>query len=371
MIFTTNTKPLADSLSLGVVDANVSKFYSKSCMAQVTAKGHDLIINLEANSIKSEIRLKGSSDVEGEAHRALIDSKLFKQLVGTFDTSAVKLEFTDGGIILHSGSSKFTLPNMIDVDDLSLDAPQMPENAGTAIDIDKSDWRFIKDNQMYAVAMSFIHPVYTMAWIGESGDVIVGDMDNGIFTNSKKGQLGTTCLLSDTIINLFNALPEGAKLFRGDDRSYIVSISTDAYQMMSQFTPKYEDDAEVGSYSAEIVLGLMQKPDSTVKVSTSAITRLLSQAALLSTSSDDKVMFTYEPLTGAITLSDSKTTGDIKCTGEMTKMSIPFKTSTLKQVIGNYSDETIEIGPTYNGDDIVGIVVWTPELTTVLAGVDE
>ena len=77
----------------------------------------------------------------------------------------------------------------------------VPEGA-IKVKIDNSDWKFVKDYQMYAIGMSFVHPVYTQVWIGSEGDVIVGDFDNSIFTFSKKNKLGKTCLLSNTIFYL-------------------------------------------------------------------------------------------------------------------------------------------------------------------------
>lgn len=372
MIFTTNTKPLSDALSLGVINSNVNRFYSKSCIAQLYAYGNDLIINLEAAFIKTEIRLKGSSGEGAVQGKALVDCLLLKQLVSTFESSTTQIEFVDGGIVLKSGSSKFTLSSIVDVDDIELDKPNIPEYSAQTIDIDKSDWRFIKDNQMYAIAMSFIHPVYTRVWIGQEGDVIVGDMDNSIFTHSKKNKLGATCLLSDTIINLFNSLPEGAKLVKGDNRAYIIKIKTDAFEMMCEFRPQYEDEEEVGSYSSDIILGMMTHPEDAVEVSTVSINKYLSQASILSTNSDDTVKFIYDlDNSDEIILKDKNSSVNIACKGAILPVDITFKTSLLKSAISNYSDETIHISPYIADDEVVGILIWSKELTTVLAGVEQ
>lgn len=372
MIFTTNTKPLSDALALGVINSNVNKFYSKSCIAQVCAHGNDLTINLEAAFIKTEIRLKGNADDHEVQGKALVDCLLLKQLVSTFESTTTQIEFVEGGIVLKSGSSKFTLSSIVDVDDIELDKPSIPEYQSTSIDIDKSDWRFIKDNQMYAIAMSFIHPVYTRVWIGEDGDVIVGDMDNSIFTHSKKNKLGSTCLLSDTIINLFNSLPEGAKLVKGNNRSYIITIKTDAFDMMCEFKPQYEDEEEVGSYSSDIILGMMNHPETSVEVSTVAINKYMSQATILSTNSDDTVKFIYDlDNPDKIILKDKNSSVNIACEGSIMPVDITFKTSLLKSAVSNYSDEKIHISPYVADDEVVGILIWSKELTTVLAGVEQ
>lgn len=368
MKFTVSTKPLSDALNLGVINQNVSKFYRKSCLAQLSVTRDTLTINLEAAFILSEIRLKGSSDSEATA-RVFVDCLLLKQLVSTFDTSVTILEFTDDGLILHSGKSKFTLPKMIDDAEIELQSPQL-SNASQSIPIDKSDWKFIKDFQMYAIAMSFVHPVYTKVWVGATGDVLVGDFDNSLFTHSKKSKLGKTCLLSDTIINLFNSLPDGATLeVSGDD--YIIHIVSDAFELLSQFTPQYESDEEVGSYQSEVILGMMSHPEMYgVKVPTAALTKFLSQADLLSSSSEDSITFTVSD--HQVVLRDK----NIDCTIDIAEKAgydykVEFKTTLLKSVLSNYSDENIMIAPMITDDIPVGIIVWSKELTTVLAGVEE
>lgn len=372
VIFTTNTKPLSDALALGVINSNVNKFYSRSCIAQIRAKGNDLTLNLEAAFIKTEIRLKGNADNHEVTGLAMVDCLLLKQLVSTFESSTVQIEFVDGGIVLKSGSSKFTLSSIVDADDIELDKPSIPDYSAESIDIDKSDWRFIKDNQMYAIAMSFIHPVYTRVWIGDQGDVLVGDMDNSIFTHSKKNKLGTTCLLSDTIINLFNSLPEGAKLVKGNNRAYVITIKTDAFDMLCEFKPQYEDEEEVGSYSSDIILNMMNHPGDSVEVSTVSINKYLSQATILSTNSDDTVKFIYDyDNPEQVVLKDKNSSVNIPCKGMILPVDITFKTGLLRSAISNYSDETLRISPYISDDEVVGILIWSKDLTTVLAGVEQ
>lgn len=367
MKFTVSTKPLSDGLNLGVINANVSKFYRKSTIAQITATKDSLIINLEAAQILSEIRLKGSGDCES-SERMFVDSLLLKQLVATFESSTVTLEFTEGGLILHSGKSKFTLPKMLDDVDLKLNAPVSDINSSTLIDIDKSDWKFVKDYQMYAIAMSFVHPIYTKVWVGDAGDVIVGDYDNGLFTHSKKSKLGSTCLLSDTIINLFNSLPEGAQLARVD-RNYVITVVTDSFHYVSEFTPQYEDEESVGNYQSEIILSMMNTSDLSNKFNAAAVNKLLGQAVLLSNSSDDVIEFNISA--GSLTLRDKNVECKLPVTGpDTTSYSIEFKTALLKSVIANYADADVNVSPTIRDNEVVGIIVWSDNLTTVLAGVD-
>lgn len=368
MNFSVSTRPLTDALNLGVVNQNVSKFYQKSCLAQVTASRRDLKINLEAANILSEVHLKGSGDTD-EVVTMFVDCLLLKQLVSTFEANVTTFEFTEGGLILHSGKSKFTLPKMLDDSELELTPPNTSEvSAGASIDIDKSDWKFIKDHQMYAIAMSFIHPVYTRVWLGEGGDVLVGDFDNSMFTHSKKSKLGNTCLLSDTIINLFNTLPDGAKL-RNIGNSYIITVSTDGFDYISEFKPIYESDEGVGSYNSDIILDMMNHDDAGVKMDTAAINKFLNQAALLSTNTEDTIKFTVGD--GNISLVDSNVDCKLPVEGATEEFSVEFKTSLLKSVVSNFDEEVVSIAPMKQEDEIAGILVWSKNMTVVLAGIDE
>lgn len=368
MNFNVSTKPLTDALNLGVVNQNVSKFYQKSCLAQITASRRDLKINLEAANVLSELHLKGSGDAD-ETVTIFVDCLLLKQLVSTFEASVTTFEFTEGGLILHSGKSKFTLPKMLDGSELELTAPNTSEEGtGAAITIDQADWKFIKDHQMYAIAMSFIHPVYTRVWLGESGDVLVGDFDNSLFTHSKKSKLGNTCLLSDTIINLFNTLPEGAKL-RSLGSSYIVTVTTDGFDYISEFKPIYESDEGVGSYNSDIILDMMNHGDAGVKVNTAAINKFLNQAALLSTNTEDTIKFIVSD--GNVSLVDNNVDCKLPVEGDVESFSVEFKTSLLKSVISNFDEEVVSVAPMKQEDTVAGILIWSKNMTAVLASIDE
>ena len=369
MIFNVSTKPLSDALDLGIVNANVSKFYQKSCLAQLTATRRELKINLEAANVLSAIHLKGSGDTD-EQSVIFVDCLVLKQLVSTFDANITTLEFVEGGLILHSGKSKFTLPQMLDGSELELNSPKQGSDvAGNIIDIDQSDWKFIKDHQMFAIAMSFIHPVYTRVWLGESGDVIVGDVDNSMFAHSTKNKLGNTCLLTDTIINLFNSLPTGAKLQRIDD-SYIINVTTDGFSYISEFKPIYESDEGVGSYNSDIILGMMKHTDSEgVKMNTTAVNKALNQAALLSSSTEDTIKVSVGG--GNISFVDSNVDCKLPADNIPEEYTVEFKTALLKSVISNIDEEIVSISPMKQEDGVAGIILWSKNMTTILAGIDE
>ena len=119
MKFTVSTKPLQNAIDLGIIKENISKFNQKSCLAQVTASRENLRINIEAPSIYTEIVLRGSGDSD-EEETIFVDCALLRQLVDSFDKDVTTIEFVDGGIVLHSGSSKFTLAKLLDANNLSL-----------------------------------------------------------------------------------------------------------------------------------------------------------------------------------------------------------------------------------------------------------
>lgn len=367
--FECNTKPLSDSLNLGVINSNVSNFHKKSCIVELSCSSNILRINIEASNIYTEITIPGK--VEGSFEGSLfVDSMLVKQLVATLDTPTVILEFNEWGLVIRSGKSKFTLPKMVDESDFELRRPEIPEYNSVEIELNKSEWKFIQDYQMYSIAMSFINPVYTKVWVGESGDVLVGDFDKSLFTHSKKNSLDCTCLLTDTIIHLFNSLPEGAKLIPLNDRSYLVHIDLDGYNYVTQFKPLYEDEPDVGVYNSEIFINMMEHPDTYSIIDTPSVSKSLSQATLLSNSTDDKVTLMVNKDNFAIV--GSNISCQVASGGNYAdSYECEFKLETLQKVISNYDDEDIYISPYIRDDEIVGILVWDDELTTIVAGVEE
>lgn len=366
MKFTLSTTPLVDALALGVINSNVTKYYQKSCIAQLTAEGSELRINLEANSLYTELVLKGSNDSEG-SRTIFVDCLLLKQLVNTFDSSTVTLEFADTGLVLHSGKSKFILPKVIDSDDMRLNSPQSVADQ-PPIKLQTACWKFVKDHQMFALSMSFVNAQYTLAYAGESGDVLVGDFDRSVFAYSKNSNLGATCLLSDTIINLFSSLPEDAIIYKFNE-SYVIDMQTDAFHYTSEFMPKFGDLAQ--AYNADIVLGAFNMDAArSIKVKLSTISKFLSQAELLSSSSDDNITMIIS--NGVLSLADDnvdcqvdvKGDNNIQCNGK-------FNTSLLKSVISNLDADEVYICPLFEDNgDIGSITAWTEDMAIVLGAIE-
>lgn len=369
MRFTTNTKPLADALALGIINANVSNYHKKSNIAQVQAKEFVLKINLEATGIRTELTLGGKG--EGEPSPSIFVSSLqLKQLVATLDSPSVTLEFADDGLTIYSGKSKFTLPKVVDADELELEKPSYP-NANTHMDaIDKTDWKFIKDNQMYAIAMSFLHPVYTKVWIGSDSDVLVGDFDSGLFTHSKHNKLNNQCLLADTIVNLFTSLPDGAKMTKLD-KDYLIYFKCDSFEYITQFKPMYEEDEGVGDYNSAIFLNTLKHPSESITVTAAQLTKILSQAELLSSSSTDDTI-SFGKSGDELCMKARNVDCKVPVTSQVADFTLDFKTDSLRKVLSSYGESAINIAPLRPDPEgpVAGILVWDNELTTCIAGVE-
>lgn len=367
MKFSVATKPLITALNLGIVNANISKYYSKSGLAEVTADRRNLVINLEASYLLSEIVLKGSGDSD-EPTKMFVDAALFKQLVSTFDSDVTEFEFVENGIILHSGKSKFQLSQIVDGTQFSLTKPtKNVSQTATTITVKKDDWEFVKDHQMYAIALSFINPVYTRVWVGADGDVIVGDVVNSLFTHSKKSNLGETCLLSETIINLFDSIPEGAKLTKLD-KSYILNVETDGFAFAAEFTPQHEETDDLGSYNSEIFLNMMKEDTNAVKINTTKLSKFLSQASILSSSVEDTISLTVKPT--ELSLQDNNIDCKLQVEYKGDPFSLKFQSTILKSAISAMDQDEIKISCLVQDDTPSGIVLSTSSMLTLVGAVD-
>lgn len=376
MKFTCSTKPLQNALKLGVIKSNISKFYQKSCLAKITCTQDTLKVNLEASRIVTQLKLHGSGDEDGPAS-VFVDCQVFNDLVNTFDSDVVTIEFVEGGIVLHAGKSKFTLPKVIDDSDdadLDLATPQeLDQNAiHMSLDVKAENWKFINDHQMFAIAINYIHPVYCRVWIGENGDVLVGDYDNSVFAHSHKGSLGRTCLLPPTIINLFTSLPEGSKLI-DTGSSYIVKVVTDGYEYVTEFMPELESDENVGSYNADIFLSLFANKDQSVTLDVPKVTKFLNQAAFI---------ITYDSLLDFVVSDNSVYIGSdaVNCDlpflddGRVENFECKFKANFLKFVFSALDSEKVHIAPTISGEgedrEVAGVLFWTDNMSVLLGAVE-
>lgn len=365
MKFITNTKPLADALALGIVNANVSKFHSKSNIVQLAASERELTINIEADRIVTELTLKGSGD-SNSSPVAMVDSLLFKQLIGTLSSSTVTIEFVEGGIVLHSGSSKFTIPNKADVEGSVLAKPTLPEYSANSISVLPENWKYVQNKQMFAIAMNFTSPIYTLVWAGDNGKVLVGDAARAIFTQSSKSTVQSTCLFKDSVINLLASLPEGAKMIRSGN-SYVVTVSTDGFDMVTEIIPMYESD-EVGSYNSDLVLHIFEDLGDYVSISPEAVKVVLGQADLLSTNTASDILFKLQD--GKLLLKDDNVESYLEAPGSLDGVECKLITSLLYQAVSKFESDTIKVYAHIVDDELSGIILTDGDLYIVMAGND-
>lgn len=372
MKFTVSTKPLKNVTDLGIIKANITRFYYRSNIVQITANRDTLKLNIEASGIKTRMTLKGSGDAD-KSVSVMVDCSMFKNLLNSIESDVITLEFVDGGLSIHAGTSKFAIPQMLDVNDVQLNEPIDQYTATSSIVIKPADWQFIKDHQMYAISTSAQHPVYTNAWIGNN-EIIVGDYDSSLFTYSKKGNFDSVCLFPTSLVNLFTSIPEGSTVSKVG-RNYVLSIDTDSYAMLTEFLPKYEDDESVGSYNSEIILGMLKHPDKFVTVNVGPITKFINQTAILSQNDMDKII-DFVIKDGKLTLTNRASSYSMEVSADE-NYEVKFPSDMLKNVLSNFDADQVNIAPMKREetDDegnakviTIGCLFWTDSLTTLLAG---
>ena len=369
MKFTLSTKPLVTAANLVIINSNVNKFDHKSVMVQVTADHSHLYLNTESNSITSEIKLAGVGS-ENVTERIFVDALVFKSLLATIKGTQVELEFSENALLVRSGKSSFSVPAIATAKDGSFKVPaKLTETQiSLAHTIDISKWKFIKEHQMYAKAESYALPVYTYAWLGKSGDVLVGDLAQSLFTHSNAGQLDMDCLVKDTIINLITSLPEDAKLVRIDD-TYVLYISADSYEYRSQIVPSIESEQN-GSYNADQILDIMKLGENTVKVDGSEIITVLNQSSLLTVDKNPKITVMVD--NEGMHLKDARVNAIVNIEGEVTNPYVlDFKSGMLKALISNCPDTKLDMCPRYLDGEAVGVIVHTKDYTAILAGSED
>lgn len=233
-------------------------------------------------------------------------------------------------------------------------------------EINATDWKFIKDRQLFALSAADVNPVYKYVWIGESGDALVGDFAKSLFTHSKIEKIGKSCLLTNTVVNLIDSLPSGAKIINRES-NYSISVKTDGYELVSEFTPKYES-AEVGNYNAGIIINLMQTDENTsVTANADDIYTVLNQADILNTDKQPNIVCTVE--SKQITFHDNNVNCTIPVEGDHEfKYSITLDTVLLRSVISRCPESTISISPSIRENNVVGIVLSSGRLNVVLSG---
>lgn len=365
MKFTTNTKPIVDGLELGIINENISKFYQKSCVVQLTVEDAGLRVNTEAPSIKSELLFKGKVEGDG-TNQVFVDSKLFKDLMGTIDTNEVEFELLSDRLSVRSGKAEFRLPVVLSSADVELERPNEDSQNGSGFDIEQQNWKFIKDHQMYSIGISLNHPVYTYVWVSDDGKVIVGDYDNSIFTYSKNIDFNETCLIPSSIINLLTNVPENSVIVP-IGRSYRIFVTADPFTYICEFTPKYEDDEGVGSYKANMILSFFDDTSNSFKIDSNKILKYINQADLFS--STDSII-SVNVTDSTFNMKNENVDCTIPIDNPYGDFELNLQLGFFKNLIMHIDSDEINICPLKQGDECSGIIAWTDDISTVLGSVD-
>lgn len=372
MNFIVATKPLCDGLNMIVLNQNVSAYYQKSCVAQITASDNTLTINTEAEGLLSELKLVGKANEQGVAS-TIVDCITFKQIVNTIDASTITIEFIEGGIKLCAGKSKFSISQVLDPNELTLRRPyDVTESSDPKVlDIHKDSWKFVKENQLYAISKNFMHPVYTYMWVSDTGAILTGDVTNGIFTQSTKNDLGITCLLKDTVVNLLESLPQDSHIYNVENH-FVILAKTDSYSVTSEFIPVYESNPDVGSYNSDVIFSILNiDEESYLRTSVSALTKVLNQIELLNKGNKQTIPIEFGPQN--IRFIDSYVDAEIPCTGNFNgdTQHAEFKIKFLKAALSHFDKDDIRLSLVYQNGTVSGLTVATDELSVVIAAIDD
>ena len=370
MKFKSNTKPLQDALDLVVVPSNISQFYAKSTLLQISVDSSgSLQLNSQADSVKSEAKIKGAITGDIDTRLAFLNAVTFKQLISTLDSATIELDFMDGSVVVYSGRSKFIVPHVDFGADVELDRPVEP--SGEECDLKSDVWKMVKSKQMYALSDNFVRLVYTYIFNGIDC-IMVGDYTSGLFTRIEKTGLPSQCLLSSNVVSLILGVDTSSKLYHVD-RSFVVVNNTDAYQFVAELEPKYETNPEVGSYSADIIGSLftVASKDGIQLPTAKTIKTLLSQTNLLSEGDNPSIRWTC---TGnKLHIKSDNVDGDVECKliGAPADWDIEFNLKAIISVISNLSGEFVAVYPSFRDDECNALVFKDEDVSVILSGVDD
>ena len=367
MKFTVNTKPFKNALSLAVVDSNVVKYYMKSTIVQITASIDRLRVNTEASSIITEVSIYGDGDCDASV---LLDAILLKKLISTIDSSQLDIEFNGNSVCIVTSDGRYNLPVLGDTNESSLRRPISVDESAVAVEVKVEDWKFIKSYQMYARSEFDGYPAYTQVYVGDSGDILVGCQKRSLFTHSSCnvfGTIGSTCLISESVVNMLNAVPDNATISRVGNQ-YVISAQTDAFEYTTQFEPKYESD-EFGYYMADTIIDMMKTFDTPhISVLTTDVLNILNRVSILSKRltklhvkvDNSGITFSNNDMKSTINVSDSPDT----------HYEIDMNPDMLRNVISHCPEVNIRIYPAKREGELVGIVITSGKLSVILAGVE-
>ena len=98
------------------------------------------------------------------------------------------------------------------------------------------------------------------------------------------------------------------------------------------------------------------------------IAKLLGQADLLASSGDSRINFAVSG--NEVKLYDENVNSKVTFEGNCPEFEIPLNSSQFKSIIGHVDADTISLCPAYMNDEIVGLTIWTDNLTVMVGALD-
>lgn len=370
MRFKLNVTPLKDAMNLCIISSNISKFFEKSTVIQLTAEGSNLRLNTQATSLLSEVVIKGDNEDNSTAC-AIVDNSLFKSLISSLDVNEVTLDFQDTVLEVKAGRSKFNVPKLLmDEDGICLDRPILEENLQdrTCSELHPSIWKYIQEHQLYAVASNQIHKVYTYVWVDSDKGVLTGDPNMSFFTYQPNSDLGSNCLISNTIVNLLAAMEEGTQLYMINDTNYLVKMNIDSFSFCSQFTVEHEDETGIGIYDSDMIFDMVLDEYQTEScVSRGKLSSNIKQAQLFASSTNSLISVESNDK-GMYLVNDNVNCRISKDIGR--EYSCSFNLSDLDIVVSHIDEDNMTVSPIVKEEEVFGLRFKSGDMVALVGGVE-
>lgn len=365
-----STAALKNALNLAIINSNISTYFPKTALLQVTVDGTTVRVNSEYASVVSEVCFDVESAASGDILSVFVESVRLKKIVSTITANTIGLDIEASHITIIVGGSRYTVPCIVDVAGMQFRRPSVSDEVLNNHDtiVHKNSWKFVKDHQMFALAESESIPVYRNAWIGSTGDVVVGDLINSVFTHFDGQSLGKSCLLSSNIINILNSVPDNTNIVC-IGASYVLHSVSDTFSYYSEILPQYES-VEVGKYNADLIISMLDSDDpNSISVETAELLKAINQSAILSDDKDskltvmvakDRIAIVCDNMNSVITANGG---GD-----ELYKLD--FQYNLIKSVVSNIDSTTVRIKRMVRDGNLVGLIFIGDHIRIVLAGIE-
>jgi hypothetical protein len=209
-------------------------------------------------------------------------------------------------------------------------------------------------------------PVYINIWCGADKDIIIGDMINNLFTHSKKSDFTEECLISDLIVNLFNAVPDGAKIYK-TDKGYAITVSTDGYSYLSEFMLVSENGTSPEDYNAQVFLNMFNTENKdSIGVDTTEIMTFLNQFAILDGDSTSKPKISIRVDGDNMTLISPSIEQSVNIDNPKNlNFELAFDPKYIRSIITNLDNDKVRLYPLENGGKLAGLIASTDEMQVI------